>query len=138
MLTSFGLFGSTPIITVFLKFSTPRLYSTPCLLNLRKNFNSPPSPFKSNGYRPNFTTFFCSLWKRNTRTPSKVVTEKSFFSSVYVIGITCLEKYYLLDVITGCDNFNFSKKFIVAFFEAGVLKKALIWYVMLTQFNVNY
>ena len=49
--------------------------------------------------------FFYSVWKETTNKPSKVVTSETFFSSVYVIVITCFDKCFLFHMITGRNCF---------------------------------
>ena len=45
--------------------------------------------------------FAYSLRKGKTHKPSKVAAAENFFSSVYVIDITCFDEYFIFHVITG-------------------------------------
>ena len=79
--------------------------------------------------------FLYFVWKEMAHKPLKVAATISLFSSVYVIGATCLGKCFSFVVIT--KRHYFSWKFIVTlrffkhhfatFFEASVLKEVRIF-----------
>ena len=75
---------------------------------------------------------------KRTHKPSKLATALLFFSAVYVNSTTCIDKCFLLHMITGKPYFL--QKFLVAlsffnrpvdgFFHASVLKEVRILYVI--------
>ena len=48
-----------------------------------------------------YHAFFYFIWKERTHKPLKMAAEKSFFSSVYVIGAACFSECSLFYMITG-------------------------------------
>ena len=67
---------------------------------------------------------FRSVWDETTHKISKVATSKSFFSSVYVIGLTFFDDF-LFHVITEGQCFLYNSN-VVAYFEISVLKEVRI------------
>ena len=56
---------------------------------------------KEESYRPSMLQVFLLCLKIATPKPSKVATAKNFFSSVYVLVMTCFDKcFFFLHVIT--------------------------------------
>ena len=68
------------------------------------------------------------LKKETSDQPSKAAVARYFFSSVYVIGKTCFDEWFLFDIIIGVyKNLSLSANFcncqIAAFFKRNVLKE---------------
>ena len=83
---------------------------------------------------------FYPVSKETTGKTLKTAASKKSFSSLYVIGITCFDEYFLFYVIAG--RYYFSQKFIVVprffnghvfiFFGESALKDVRILYVIST------